>query len=111
MKYTIYRAPGWHGEAFDPVVCTTEEKSEAMLIAGCRADIGMPGDCNKFSAYATDADGQDVGRIESYRCADCGELVEWGDGPTGMMDGEVLDSPGSVEKHLVSWVCEECARS
>lgn len=108
-KYTIYRAPGWHGEPEDPVIGTTNDEREAAMTAGCRADLGMPGNCNPHDCYATDEDGKKVDRIESYRCGDCDELIEWGDGPTGMMGGEILECAGAVESHLVTWVCEGCA--
>jgi hypothetical protein len=80
------------------------------MIAGCRVDIGMPGGCNKYNAYAVAENGNQVERIESYCCDDCERLIEWGaDGPIGTMDDEILECAESVEKHLVTWVCEECA--
>lgn len=110
MNYTVYRAAGWHGEPDDPVVLETDDEKEAAMLAGCRVDIGMPGSCNPYDAYATDEDGDEVDRIESFCCDECGELTEWGEyGPTGTMDGEVLECAGGVEKHLVTWVCDECA--
>jgi len=110
-RYAIYQAPGWHGQPDDPVICTTDDETRAAMRAGCRADIGMPGDCNHYDCYAVDTEtGEQVEPIESYCCDDCGELNEWGgDGPIGTMDGEILSYPDSAEKHLVHWVCEDCA--
>jgi len=109
MKYTIYKAPGWHGESDDPIIGTTDDERDAAMRAGCRIDIEMPGASNKYDAYATDEDGNEVDRIESFRCSICGELVEWGDGPMGAHNGRLLDCPQSVEKHLVTWMCASCA--
>ncbi len=110
MEYTVRKAPGWHGEPCDPVVCTTEDEREAAMLAGCRVDIHMPGNCNSNDCYAEDEDGHRIDPIESFRCDDCGELCEWGDsGPWGTMDGKILECPGGVEKHLVTWVCDDCA--
>ena len=107
--YTIYKAAGWHGEPSDPVIGTTDDENEAAMRAGCRADIGMPGNCNKYDAYATDDAGGELDRIESFRCDSCEKIIVWGDGPTGAMDGEILECPESVEKHLVCWLCDDCA--
>lgn len=108
--YTIYKAPGWHGEPCDPVLTQTDDEREAAMLAGERVDIRMPGGSNPHNCYAVDADGELVEPIESYRCDECGELVEWGsDGPTGTLDGEVLECPEAHESHLVTWVCETCA--
>jgi len=109
MKYTIYQAPGWHGEADDPIIDETDDEREAAMRAGCRIDIHMPGASNRYDAYALDEDGEEVERIESFRCDNCGEIVEWGDGPIGAKDGRILECPGGVEKHLVTWLCATCA--
>ena len=112
MTYTIYRAPGWHGEPTDPVIDTTEDERTAAMRAGCRVDIRMPGQSNRYDAYATDEDGNQVERIESFACDECGEIVEWGEsGPVGTQDGRILECPGGVEKHLVTWLCEDCAEA
>jgi len=108
-KFTMYRAPGWHGEPDDPIIGETDDRQHAAMRAGLRVDLGMPGDSNKYDAYATDEDGTEVDRIESFQCDECGEIVEWGNGPIGTMDGRILGCPQAVEKHLVTWVCEECA--
>ena len=109
-QYTVHQAAGWHNESTDPVIMQTDDEQEAKLRAGCRADISMPGGCNRYDAYAVDDDGRDIGRIESFRCNECGEIVPWGEtGPVGTMGGKILDCPGSVEKHLVSWLCDDCA--
>ncbi len=113
MHYTIYRAPGWHGEPTDPVIGHVETERQAALMAGERVDIRMPGGSNPHDCYAVDEDGELVDPIESFRCGACGELTEWGDGeeggPTGTQDGQVLPCPGAVESHTVTWVCEDCA--
>ena len=110
MKYTIYQAAGWHGEPEDPVLATTDDEREAAMRAGCHADLGIPGNCNTYDAYAMDEDGNPVEPIDSFCCDKCGKLVEWGEyGPTGTMDGKVLECAGAVDKHLVTWVCENCA--
>ena len=109
--YTIYKAAGWHGESNDPAIATTDDEREAAMRAGCRQDIGMPGDCNKYDAYAVDEEGNKIERIESFCCDMCGELCEWGNGPLGGMDGKILECPGGAEKHLVTWMCEECSYS
>lgn len=109
-QYHIYRAPGWHGEPSDPLIERTNDERYAAMRAGCRIDIGMPGQCNRHDAYAEDKDGNRVEPIESFFCDACEELVEWGEtGPVGVMDGRILECPGGVEKHLVTWICESCA--
>ena len=112
MKYTIYKAPGWHGDPTDPIIRETDDEREAAMRAGCRIDIKMPGGSNKYDAYATDEDGNELPRIESFCCDSCGKIVEWGEGgPSGAYNGRLLDSPGSVEKHLVTWLCDGCAET
>jgi uncharacterized protein YlaI len=112
MTYTIYSRPGWHGEAYDPVIDTTESEREAAMLAGCRIDIHMPGACNKHNMYALDEDGNRVEPIESFRCDACGELTEWGEsGPVGAMDDRILECPQAAEKHLVTWLCDDCAEN
>jgi len=111
MMYRVLQAPGWHGDPDDPLLMETEDEREAAMRAGCRADINMPGQCNQHDAYAVDEDGNEVDRIESFRCGECGEIIEWGDnGPQAGVDGELIDG-GSVEKHLVTWLCDSCAES
>ena len=110
--YTIYKAPGWHGEPSDPVIEVTDDEEYAAMMAGCRIDIKMPGNSNRYDKYAADEDGQRVDRVDSFACDSCGELTKWGaDGPHGCMDGEVLECPEVIGKHLVDWVCEDCAYS
>jgi len=110
MKYIVRKAPGWHGEPHDPVILETDDEEEAAMRAGCRVDIKMPGDSNPYDAYALDEEDEWVERIESFSCGKCGELTPWGEyGPTGTMDGRVLECAGAVEKHLVTWVCDGCA--
>lgn len=110
MKYEVREAPGWHNKVNDPVIFTTEDEAEASMWAGMRIDLIMPGNCNSYCHYAVDEDGNEVERIESFRCDECGELVEWGEhGPVGTKDGEILECPRAMEKHLVTWVCEDCA--
>ena len=109
-EYTIYQMPGWHGEPENPIILETDDEHEARLWAGLRLDHRMPGASNRYPYYACDKNGREVERLDAYRCADCGEMIPWGDdGPVGMMGGEVLECPQSVETHLVSWVCEKCA--
>jgi hypothetical protein len=89
---------------------TTDEEREAAMRAGCRIDIRMPGGSNKYDAYALDENGDEVDRIESFVCDECEDLVEWGEcGPIGAKDGRILECAGAVEKHLVTWLCSECA--
>lgn len=108
--YTIYRAAGWHGEPEAPIIGETDDKREAALRAGCRADLGMPGGSNPYDAYAEDEDGNEVDKIMSFCCDECGEIVEWGEyGPTGTMKGKILECPEAMESHLVTWICEDCA--
>ncbi len=108
--YRVFQAPGWHGEPNDPCIMETEDRQAAAMRAGERADIGMPGHCNPYDAYAQDEDGNDLDLIESFRCEACEELIEWGEyGPTGTMGGKVLECAESVEKHLVTWLCTDCA--
>lgn len=110
--YTIRNAAGWHNQISAAIITTTDSEDEAALRAGCRADIRMPGGSGKYDAYATDEDGDEIERIESFLCADCGEIVAWGEnGPTGTMGGEIMECPGSVESHRVSWVCGKCAEN
>ena len=109
-SYTIYRAPGWHGEPSDPVIGRTDDEREAAMRAGCRVDIKMPGQCNRYDAYAVDDDtGERLEAIPSFRCDHCGELIRWGNyGPTGVYEGRVLECAGGMDKHLVDWVCDDC---
>ena len=108
--YTVFRAPGWHGEPSDPIILETDDEREAAMRAGLNVSLGMPGDCNTHDAYAQDGDGNPVEPIMSFCCDKCGELTEWGEsGPTGTMDGRVLECAGAMESHLVTWVCDECA--
>ena len=110
MRYQVYSAPGWHGKPEDPIIMETDDEHEAAMRAGERRDIKMPGGSNRYDAYAVDAEtGDEVERVESYRCDVCEELTEWGDGPIGMRNGRVLDCPGAIEKHLVTWACPSCA--
>lgn len=110
MSYTIYRAPGWHREPYDPPICTTDDRDEAALMAGERVDIRMPGGSNPHNCYAEDEDGELIDAVDSFRCDECGELHAWGDdGPTGAIDGQILPEPGAHESHLVTWICEDCA--
>lgn len=110
-RYEIYKAPGWHSELDDPVIATTDDARDAAMRAGCRADLRMPGGSNCYDAYTIDTtDGSEVERIESFRCDHCHELIEWAkEGPYGALEGQLLDCPEAVEKHLVTWLCEECA--
>lgn len=110
MTYTIYRAPGWHGKPHDPVVATTDDRRRAAMLAGERIDIHMPGGSNRYDCYALDEHGREVARIESYRCDQCNELVEWGDdGPAGgAAEGRVLECPEGYPSHLVTWLCDDC---
>jgi hypothetical protein len=109
--YNVYKAAGWHGDPTDPVILETDDEHEAAMRAGCRADIGMPGSCNPYDSYATDAETGDlVEPIESFCCDSCGEIVEWGEyGPNGAIDGRLLECPQAAEKHLVCWICDSCA--
>lgn len=108
-RYQIYRAPGWHGQPTDPVIEETDDALAAAMRAGCRVDIGMPGQCNRHDAYAIDtATGERVEPIESYCCDACGDLIEWGDGPIGAMNGQILGCPEAAEKHLL---CHDCAEA
>lgn len=109
--YRVYRAPGWHGRPTDPLIHETDDEREAAMMAGCRVDLGMPGQSNRYSAYAVDPDGEPVDRIESYECDECGRLHEWGDhGPIGVHGGIILGPPPvPVESHLVTWCCPDCA--
>lgn len=110
MTYTIYRAPGWHNEPTDPVIGVTDDEHEAAMMAGERCDIKMPGSCNAHDCYALNENSERVEPIESFRCDNCGELVEWPEyGPIGAMGGRILECPDAVEKHLVTWLCESCA--
>lgn len=110
--YHVKRAAGWHNEVVDPTIMTTDDRTEAAMRAGCRIDIRMAGHSGRYDAYAVDDDGHEIERIESFRCAVCGKVVEWGeDGPTGIKDGRVLECPDAAETHLVSWVCDDCLAS
>ena len=112
MAYTVYRAPGWHGEPTDPIIYRTNDETEARLRAGCRVDIKMSGRCDRYDAYAVDDEtGERVEPIPSFRCDHCGVLIRWGNygpGPTGVYEGRVLECARSMEKHLVDWVCDDC---
>ncbi len=109
MSYAIYQGAGWHGEASDPVVAVVDTMEEAAMIAGCRQDIRMPGDCNPYDCYAVDEDGEEVERVDSYWCDGCGELTQWGEyGPTPIVEGKFCEG---VEKHLVDWHCEDCCEN
>lgn len=108
--YAVKLAPGWHGEPCDPVVRRTRDERKARLMAGQRVDIKMPGACNRYRYYAVDEKtGEELDRIESFKCDACGRLVEWGDGPIGTSDGRILECPQATPKHLVDWLCESCA--
>ena len=108
-EYQVKSLPGWHCEPEDPEIYETDDAREAAMQAGCRMDLVMPGNSNRYNAYAVDSHGCEVERIDSFCCDECADLTEWNDGPTGTMDGEVLECPEVVEKHLVMWICDECA--
>ncbi len=109
--YHIYLAPGWHGELSDPLICVVDDERLARMMAGERIDIQMPGACSKYRCYAVDEEtGERLEPIPSFRCDACGELREWGEyGPIGGMEGRILECPGAAPKHLVTWMCEDCA--
>lgn len=107
--YEIYQAAGWHGYPEDPLICTTEDRREAALMAGCRVDMGMPGQASPYSCYALDEDGNEVARIDAYCCDRCDGLFEWGDGPIATREGRILECPESVPNYLITWLCGSCA--
>ena len=110
MRYQVYQAAGWHGEPSDPLLMETDDERRAAMLAGERVDIKMPGGSNRYPAYAVNAEtGERLERIESYICDRCGELTEWGDGPQGIYNGRIHGCPASLPKHLVTWVCDDCA--
>lgn len=109
-RYKIYQSPGWHSQPDDPEIGSTDDEREAAMLAGERIDIHMPGNSNKYDSYAIDAEtGERLTPLDSYRCDMCDSLYEWGAGPIGTMDGEILECARAVEKHRVTWVCEACA--
>lgn len=114
MTYTIYRAAGWHGEPTDPVIGETDDRREAAMRAGCRVDLSIPGECNRYDAYVVDEHGERVEPVESYQCDCCEALCGWcgngsSDGPIGTRDGVVLECPAAWPSHLVTWMCPTCA--
>lgn len=110
-RYEIYLAPGWHGQPEDPIVGATDDRETAALIAGENLAIKIPGDSAAHRYYAADSStGERLEPLESFRCDVCGDLFPWGEhGPIGTKDGRVLECPGGVEHHLITWCCESCA--